>query len=75
MLLDWVERGAAPPKSATVTGNAGSLPLCSYPTYPRYNTRFTGGGELLYVRGAVELSLFFSLRGRHRAAEQAFVRL
>jgi hypothetical protein len=38
MLLDWVERGVAPPKSATVTGNAGSLPLCSYPSYPRYNT-------------------------------------
>jgi feruloyl esterase len=37
MLLDWVEKGAAPPKSATLTGNAGTLPLCSYPTYPRYN--------------------------------------
>jgi pimeloyl-ACP methyl ester carboxylesterase len=37
MLLDWVEKGTVPPKSATVTGNAGSLPLCSYPTYPRYN--------------------------------------
>ena len=38
MLLDWVEKGTAPPKSATVTGNAGSLPLCSYPTYPKYNS-------------------------------------
>jgi len=37
MLLDWVEKGSAPPKSATLTGNAGSLPFCSYPTYPRYN--------------------------------------
>jgi feruloyl esterase len=37
MLLDWVERGAAPPKSGTAMGNAGSLPLCSYPTYPRHN--------------------------------------
>ena len=37
MLLDWVERGTAPQKSATVTGSTGSLPLCSYPTYPRYN--------------------------------------
>src|SRR5262245_7671558 len=37
MLLDWVEKGAAPPKSATLTGNASSLPLCSYRTYPRYN--------------------------------------
>jgi feruloyl esterase len=37
MLLDWVERGVAPPKSGTATGNAGSLPLCSYPAYPRHN--------------------------------------
>jgi feruloyl esterase len=37
MLLDWVEKGTAPPKSATVTGANGSLPLCSYPTYPKYN--------------------------------------
>jgi pimeloyl-ACP methyl ester carboxylesterase len=37
MLLDWVERGTAPPKSGTATGTAGSLPLCSYPTYPRHN--------------------------------------
>ena len=37
MLLDWVERGAAPPKSGTATETAGSLPLCSYPTYPRHN--------------------------------------
>jgi len=41
MLLDWVEKGAVPPKSATVTGNTGTLPLCSYPTYPRYNTGST----------------------------------
>ena len=38
MLLDWVERGTAPPKSATVMGNTGTLPMCSYPTYPRYNS-------------------------------------
>jgi feruloyl esterase len=38
MLLDWVEKGVAPPKSATATGNTGTLPLCSYPTYPRYNS-------------------------------------
>jgi feruloyl esterase len=37
MLLDWVEKGVAPAKSATVTGNAGTLPMCSYPAYPRYN--------------------------------------
>jgi feruloyl esterase len=38
MLLDWVEKGTAPPKSATVTGNTGSLPLCSYPAYPKFNS-------------------------------------
>ena len=38
MLLDWVEKGTAPAKAATVTGNTGSLPLCSYPTYPKYNS-------------------------------------
>ena len=38
MLIDWVEKGIAPPKSATATGTAGSLPMCSYPTYPRYNS-------------------------------------
>ncbi len=38
MLLEWVEKGMAPPKSATVTGNGGTLPLCSYPTYPKYNS-------------------------------------
>jgi feruloyl esterase len=38
MLLEWVEKGTAPAKSATVTGNAGTLPLCSYPTYPKYNS-------------------------------------
>jgi hypothetical protein len=37
MLLDWVERGTVPQKSATVTGNTGSLPLCSYPTYPKFS--------------------------------------
>jgi pimeloyl-ACP methyl ester carboxylesterase len=36
MLFDWVERGIAPPKSAVVTAGDRSLPLCSYPTYPRY---------------------------------------
>jgi feruloyl esterase len=38
LLVDWVERGVAPGKSITVTSGAGSLPLCSYPEYPRYRT-------------------------------------
>ena len=34
----WVEKGVAPGKSITVTSGAASLPLCSYPEYPKYTT-------------------------------------
>jgi feruloyl esterase len=44
LLMDWVEKNAVPGKSITVTapstssgqGGETSLPLCSYPAYPRY---------------------------------------
>ncbi|HVG52787.1 MAG TPA: tannase/feruloyl esterase family alpha/beta hydrolase [Vicinamibacterales bacterium] len=36
LLFDWVERGSAPPMSVVVTAGERSLPLCSYPAYPRY---------------------------------------
>lgn len=36
LLREWVEHGRAPGKSVTVTGSAGSRPMCSYPEYPRY---------------------------------------
>jgi feruloyl esterase len=36
LLFDWVERGIAPPMSVVVTAGERSLPLCSYPSYPRY---------------------------------------
>jgi feruloyl esterase len=36
LLTDWVERGIAPKMSETVTAGEKSLPLCSYPTYPKY---------------------------------------
>jgi feruloyl esterase len=36
LLVDWVERGVAPGKSVVVTAGDRSLPLCPYPTYPRY---------------------------------------
>jgi feruloyl esterase len=36
LLFDWVERGVAPGMSITVTAGEKSLPLCSYPTYPKY---------------------------------------
>ena len=36
ILQKWVENGVAPGKSEVVNGSSGSLPLCSYPTYPKY---------------------------------------
>ena len=37
LLMDWVENGKAPGKSITVTAGDRSLPMCSYPEYPKYN--------------------------------------
>jgi feruloyl esterase len=36
LLFDWVENNVAPGMSVTVTAGDKSLPLCSYPSYPRY---------------------------------------
>jgi len=36
LLFDWVERGVVPPMSVVLTAGERSLPLCSYPSYPRY---------------------------------------
>jgi feruloyl esterase len=36
VLIDWVEKKVVPGKSLTVTAGTRSLPLCSYPAYPRY---------------------------------------
>jgi len=36
LLFDWVENNVAPGMSVVVTAGERSLPLCSYPTYPRY---------------------------------------
>jgi feruloyl esterase len=38
LLTNWVEKGVAPGKAVTVTGGGRSLPMCSYPEYPKYNT-------------------------------------
>jgi feruloyl esterase len=38
LLVDWVENGVAPGMSVTVTAGDRSLPLCSYPSYPRYRS-------------------------------------
>jgi feruloyl esterase len=36
LLFDWVENGGVPGMSVTVTAGDRSLPLCSYPSYPRH---------------------------------------
>ena len=36
IITDWVEKGNAPGKAVTVTAGERSLPMCSYPEFPRY---------------------------------------
>jgi pimeloyl-ACP methyl ester carboxylesterase len=36
LLVNWVEKNTPPPAAATVTAGERSLPMCSYPTYPKY---------------------------------------
>jgi feruloyl esterase len=38
LLFDWVEKGTTPPMSVVLTADDRSLPLCSYPSYPRYTS-------------------------------------
>jgi feruloyl esterase len=35
-LVNWVERGIAPDKTLRVSTGDRTMPLCSYPTYPKY---------------------------------------
>jgi feruloyl esterase len=36
IVMDWVENGKAPGKSVKVTAGGRSMPMCSYPAYPKY---------------------------------------
>jgi feruloyl esterase len=36
LILAWVEQNQAPDKTLVVTSGGRSLPLCSYPNYPKY---------------------------------------
>ncbi len=36
LIIAWVERNEAPGKTLVVTAGSRSMPLCSYPNYPRY---------------------------------------
>jgi hypothetical protein len=38
MVVDWVEKNEAPSKNPTVTAGAKSLPMCSYPQHPQYQS-------------------------------------
>lgn len=38
IITGWVEKGVAPGKSVTVTAGDHSLPMCSFPEYPRYKS-------------------------------------
>jgi tannase/feruloyl esterase len=39
LLIDWVEHGSVPGTSITVTAGDRSMPMCSYPMYPKYIRR------------------------------------
>jgi feruloyl esterase len=45
LLFEWVENNVAPGMSVTVTAGEKSLPLCSYPTYPRYKSGAPGAAS------------------------------
>ncbi|HUP03983.1 MAG TPA: tannase/feruloyl esterase family alpha/beta hydrolase [Bryobacteraceae bacterium] len=36
LVMDWVENNKAPGRQVTVTAGERSLPMCSYPEYPKY---------------------------------------
>ena len=36
LLTEWVEKGVAPGKSTKVTAGERSMPMCSWPEYPKY---------------------------------------
>jgi feruloyl esterase len=36
LLMDWVEQGVAPGKSIPVTAGTRTLPVCSYPMFPKF---------------------------------------
>ena len=45
LITDWVEKGIAPGKAVTVTAGERSLPMCSYPEYPKYQSGPAGAAS------------------------------
>jgi feruloyl esterase len=48
LIVDWVENGKAPGKSVAVTAGERSMPMCSYPEYPKYSSG-PAGSESSYT--------------------------
>jgi feruloyl esterase len=48
LIVDWVENGKTPGKSVPVTAGERSLPMCSYPEYPKYSNG-PAGSESSYT--------------------------
>ncbi len=51
LLVDWVERRIAPGKTVTLSGGDRTLPLCSYPQYPKYAGGTCRSRGVLSLRG------------------------
>jgi hypothetical protein len=45
LITNWVENNSAPGKTVTVTADGRSLPMCSYPEYPKYLNGPTGAAS------------------------------
>jgi len=52
LIVDWVESGKAPGKSVTVTAGERSLPMCSYPEYPKYSNGPAGSANSYSCAGS-----------------------
>ncbi len=51
LLVDWVEKNTPPPMAVTVKAGDRSLPMCSYPMYPKY-VNGSAGSATSYVCAA-----------------------
>jgi pimeloyl-ACP methyl ester carboxylesterase len=45
ILTEWVEKNVAPGKSINVTAGSRSLPMCSYPDFPKYREGPVGSAD------------------------------
>jgi len=45
LITNWVENGKAPGKSVIAVAGERSMPMCSYPEYPKYSGGPTGSAS------------------------------